>query len=136
QTAETLRPQVSHLPLILGADKARLSKRHGASSVFEYREQGYLPDALVNFLARLGWSHGDQEIFTRSELIEHFSLDHVGGAPAVFNQEKLLWLNFPYLKTMPAAVLADLVRPFLHPKGLPMPSDPAIARHPLRALAA
>jgi len=98
-------PQFAHLPLILGADKARLSKRHGASSVFEYREQGYLPDALVNFLARLGWSHGDQEIFTRAELIEHFSLDHVGAAPAVFNQEKLLWLNFQYLKTLPAAEL-------------------------------
>jgi glutamyl-tRNA synthetase len=118
-------PQFAHLPLILGADKARLSKRHGASSVFEYREQGYLPDALVNFLARLGWSHGDQEIFTRAELIEHFSLDHVGAAPAVFNREKLLWLNFQYLKTMPAAELADLVCPFLQQKGLPVPSDRA-----------
>jgi len=118
-------PQFAHLPLILGADKARLSKRHGASSVFEYREQGYLPDALVNFLARLGWSHGDQEIFTRSELIEHFSLDHVGAAPAVFNQEKLLWLNFQHLKTMPATELADLVCPFLQQKCLPVPADRA-----------
>src|SRR5262249_1309522 len=71
-------PQFAHLPLILGEDRARLSKRHGATSVLEYRDQGYLSEALVNFLARLGWSHGDQEIFTRGELIEHFSLDHVG----------------------------------------------------------
>jgi glutamyl-tRNA synthetase len=118
-------PGFAHLPLILGADKTRLSKRHGASSVFEYREQGYLPDALLNFLARLGWSHGDQEIFTRSELIEHFSLDHVGTAAAVFNQEKLLWLNFQYLKATPATELAERVCPFLQQKGLPVPADRA-----------
>lgn len=118
-------PRFTHLPLILGSDKARLSKRHGASSVFEYRDQGYLPDALVNFLARLGWSHGDQEIFTRAELIEHFSLEHIGTAAAVFNSEKLLWLNFQYVKATPAAELAELVCPFLQQKGLPVPADRA-----------
>jgi glutamyl-tRNA synthetase len=118
-------PRFTHLPLILGSDKARLSKRHGASSVFEYRDQGYLSDALVNFLARLGWSHGDQEIFTRAELIEHFSLEHIGTAAAVFNSEKLLWLNFQYVKATPAAELAELVCPFLQQKGLPVPADRA-----------
>ena len=118
-------PRFAHLPLILGADKARLSKRHGAESVFEYRADGYLPDALVNFLARLGWSHGDQEIFTRAELVEHFSADHIGSAPAVFNAEKLLWLNFQYLKATHAAELADLVCPFLQQKDLPVPADRA-----------
>jgi len=118
-------PRFTHLPLILGSDKTRLSKRHGASSVFEYRDQGYLPDALVNFLARLGWSHGDQEIFTRAELIEHFSLEHIGTAAAVFNSEKLLWLNFQYLKATPATELAELVCPFLQQKGLPVPADRA-----------
>jgi len=118
-------PQFAHLPLILGSDKSRLSKRHGAASVFEYRAEGYLRDALVNFLARLGWSHGDQEVFTRSELIEHFSLDHVGAAAAVFNAEKLLWLNFQYLKATPAPELAELVCPFLRQKELPVPADRA-----------
>jgi glutamyl-tRNA synthetase len=118
-------PQFAHLPLILGADKARLSKRHGASSVFEYRELGYLPEAMVNFIARLGWSHGDQEIFSRAELIEHFSLEHVGKAAAVFNAEKLLWLNFQYMKALPAPELAERVCPFLEQAGLPVPTDRA-----------
>src|SRR5262249_29005917 len=125
QALEAPLPQFAHLPLILGEDKARLSKRHGAGSVFEYRDQGYLPDALVNFIARLGWSHGDQEIFTRAELVEHFSLDHVAKAAAVFNAEKLLWLNFQYLKAIPANQLADLVCPFLEQAGLPVPADRA-----------
>jgi glutamyl-tRNA synthetase len=111
--------------MILGSDKARLSKRHGATSVFQYRDEGYLPDAVVNFLARLGWAHGDQEIFTRNELIRHFSLEHVGTAAAVFNAEKLLWLNFQYMKAMPASGLAELVCPFLQQIGLPVPTDRA-----------
>jgi glutamyl-tRNA synthetase len=131
---EATLPRFIHLPLILGPDKARLSKRHGASSVFEYRDRGYLPDALVNFLARLGWSHGDQEIFTRAELIEHFSLDHIGTAAAVFNSEKLLWLNFQYLKATPAGELADLVCPFLQQKGLPVPADRAWLRRAVETL--
>jgi glutamyl-tRNA synthetase len=84
--------------MILGSDKARLSKRHGATSVMVYKEMGFLPEALVNYLVRLGWSHGDQEIFSSKELIEHFALDAVGKSPAVFNPEKLLWLNAHYIK--------------------------------------
>jgi glutamyl-tRNA synthetase len=106
-------PRFGHLPMILGSDKTRLSKRHGATSVIAYREEGYLPQALVNYLARLGWSHGDQEVFSREELIKLFSLDNVGKSAAVFNPEKLLWLNAEYLKTTPPEELAELVVPFL-----------------------
>jgi glutamyl-tRNA synthetase len=106
-------PVFAHLPMILGADKARLSKRHGATSVTAYRDEGYLPDALVNYLVRLGWSHGDQEIFTQDELIEYFSFQSVGKSAAVFNPEKLLWLNAEYIKTTPPEKLSELVRPFL-----------------------
>jgi glutamyl-tRNA synthetase len=118
-------PRFAHAPMILGPDKARLSKRHGATSVFQYRDQGYVPEAVVNFLARLGWAHGDQEIFSREELVRHFSLEHVGTAAAVFNAEKLLWLNFQYLKAMPAAELAEAVCPFLQQIGLRVPTDRA-----------
>jgi glutamyl-tRNA synthetase len=116
-------PVFAHLPLILGIDKARLSKRHGATSVMAYRDLGYLPDALVNYLARLGWSHGDQELFTRAELVTHFSLENVGKAAGIFNPEKLQWVNFQYLKATPAAALADLLVPFLERAGLPVPGD-------------
>ncbi len=83
-------PEFAHVPMILGADRARLSKRHGAESVLTYRDMGYLPEALVNYLVRLGWAHGDQEIFTVKELIEHFTLGAVGKSAAIFNPEKLL----------------------------------------------
>lgn len=111
-------PLFAHLPMILGPDKTRLSKRHGATSVLAYREMGYLPDALINFLARIGWSHGDQEIFSRSELIEKFSLENVGISGGVFNQEKLLWLNSHYLKGTDDKTLAVLVTPFAEKDGL------------------
>ncbi len=111
------RPQFAHVPMILGPDKTRLSKRHGATSVLAYREMGYLPQALVNYLVRLGWSYGDQEIFSVPELIEKFSLENVGKAPAVFNPEKLLWLNHHYIKTTEPAELAKLLIPFLEKKG-------------------
>ena len=91
-------PQFAHVPMILGSDKKRLSKRHGATSVEAYREEGYLPEALFNYLVRLGWSYGDQEIFSKEELIEKFDLDRVGKSPAVFNPEKLLWLNAEYIR--------------------------------------
>ncbi len=91
-------PKFAHVPMILGSDKARLSKRHGATSVMAYKEMGYLPEALVNYLVRLGWSHGDQEIFSPKELIEHFDLSAVGKSPAVLNPEKLIWLNAHYIK--------------------------------------
>jgi glutamyl-tRNA synthetase len=106
-------PVFAHLPMILGSDKARLSKRHGATSVSAYRDQGYLPDALVNYLVRLGWSHGDQEVFSREELKTLFSFESVGKSAAVFNPEKLLWLNAQYLKNTPSGTLAELITPFL-----------------------
>ena len=111
-------PRFGHLPMILGADKARLSKRHGATSIMAYKEMGYLSDAVVNYLVRLGWSHGDQEIFTRRELIEKFSWDHVQKSAAVFNPEKLLWLNAEYIKNgSPGAIAQELV-PLLEAAGL------------------
>lgn len=106
-------PEFAHLPMILGSDKTRLSKRHGATSVLAYREMGYLPEALLNYLVRLGWSHGDQEIFTRDELIRHFSFDSIGKAAAVFNPEKLLWLNSQYMVNTSPGVLAEMAMPFL-----------------------
>ncbi len=114
-------PAFAHIPLILGLDRTRLSKRHGATSVMAYRDMGYLPDALVNYLARLGWSSGDQEIFSRVELIEKFSLENVGKAAGVYNLEKAEWLNFQYLKTMPLAELAAAVKPFIIEKGYAIP---------------
>jgi len=118
-------PRFAHVPQILGLDKARLSKRHGATSVLAYRDMGYLPDALVNYLARLGWSHGDQEIFTREELVAHFSLENVGKSAGIFNPEKLEWVNFQYVKATPAAELTALLVPFLERAGLPVPEDRA-----------
>ena len=91
-------PKFAHVPMILGSDKTRLSKRHGSTSVMAYKDMGYLPEALVNYLVRLGWSHGDQEIFSLAQLVELFSLDTVGKSPAIFNPEKLLWLNAHYIK--------------------------------------
>jgi glutamyl-tRNA synthetase len=111
-------PRFAHLPMILGADKKRLSKRHGATSVMAYREMGYLPGALVNYLVRLGWSYGDQEIFSKEELIKYFSFDNVGKASAVFNPEKLLWLNQQYIINSPSEELVSLVMPFLEKIGL------------------
>ncbi len=99
-------PIYSHVSMILGADGKRLSKRHGAEGVMEYREDGFLPDALLNYLVRLGWSHGDQEIFSRDELIQLFDMDHINKSPAAFNLEKLYWLNQHYMKTSPIDVVA------------------------------
>jgi len=101
-------PAFAHLPMILGADKQRLSKRHGAVSVLQYRDEGYLPGALINYLARLGWSHGDQEIFTVQELIEKFDWEHVGATAGVFNPQKLEWLNQQWIKATPAEELAKV----------------------------
>jgi len=100
-------PEFAHIPLILGTDKTRLSKRHGATSVMAYKEMGYLPQAVVNYLARLGWAHGDKEIFSTDELIELFSLEKVGKSASVFNPEKLLWLNSHYLKTLPIETILN-----------------------------
>ena len=110
-------PQFAHVPMILGSDKSRLSKRHGATSVLAYQEMGYLPQALVNYLVRLGWSHGDQEIFSIQEMIEKFSFDHVQSSAAVFNPEKLQWLNAEYIKQGEPRHIADLLLPFLEKQG-------------------
>jgi len=118
-------PQFAHVPLILGLDKARLSKRHGATSVTTYRDMGYFSEALSNYLVRLGWSHGDQEIFSRDELIEKFSLEAAGKSAGVFNPEKLLWLNFHYLKNRPLSRLAEEIVPFIKAKGYAVPHDRA-----------
>ncbi|MEW6086774.1 MAG: glutamate--tRNA ligase [bacterium] len=112
-------PQFGHLPMILGSDHTRLSKRHGATAVDEYAEKGYLPDALINFLARLGWSFDEkQEIFSREELIEKFSLERIGKNAAVFNTEKLIWLNGEYIKNLPLDKRTKKVIPFLQKAGL------------------
>ena len=114
-------PRFAHVPMILGADKARLSKRHGATSVMAYRDMGFLPEAMVNYLVRLGWSYGDEEIFSREELIEKFSIESVGRSAGVFNPDKLLWLNAHYIKTGDPVRLAELLVPFLAERGV----DPA-----------
>lgn len=94
-------PEYAHLPMILGPDGKRLSKRHGAVGIGQYRDDGYLPEALLNYLVRLGWSKGDQEIFTQKEMITHFEIAGLNNSPAAFNPEKLLWLNQHYIKTLP-----------------------------------
>ncbi len=111
-------PRFGHLPMILGADKTRLSKRHGATSIMAYKDMGYLPNAMVNYLVRLGWSHGDQELFSRQELIEKFSWDHVQKSAAVFNPDKLLWTNAEYIKASPPRQVAQALVPLLEQAGL------------------
>ena len=121
-------PRFAHVPLILGSDKKRLSKRHGATSVMEYERQGYLPQAMVNFLALLGWSPGDdREVMSTTELIESFTLEGISGGNAVFNTDKLDWMNAQYLAQMPLQQLADVVRPLLAAAALdasPVVNDP------------
>ena len=121
-------PQFAHLPLIFGSDRAPLSKRHGATAVRAYREAGYLPDALVNFLARLGWAHGDDEVFSWQELEKKFKLEEVGTSAGVFNAEKLEWLNAHYLNARNAKQLAQEVKPFLPKTERPLPADGWLAR--------
>jgi len=110
-------PRFGHVSMILGPDKKKLSKRHGAQSVMEYQKMGYLPQAVVNYLVRLGWSHGDQEEFTIEELVEKFTLEAVGKSAAAINPGKLDWLNSQYIKRTPLDELARLTRPFIEAKG-------------------
>lgn len=110
-------PKFGHLPMIMGPDKTRLSKRHGATSVLAYRDMGYLPEAMINYLVRLGWSFGDQEIFSMSELVEKFSFDHVQKSAAVFNPDKLLWVNAHHIRHGDPSRVAALLTPFLEQKG-------------------
>jgi glutamyl-tRNA synthetase len=118
-------PAFGHVPLILGPDKSRLSKRHGAMAVTAYRDLGFLPDAVCNYLIRLGWSHGDQEIFSRAELIEKFNLEAIGKSAGVFDYEKMLWLSSHYLRALAPADLATAARPFIAQAGLTVPGDDA-----------
>jgi glutamyl-tRNA synthetase len=125
-------PRFAHLPMILGPDGAKLSKRHGAVNVLGYREDGFLPAALLNYLVRLGWSHGDQEIFTMAEMIALFSADDVNHSASRFDIEKLRWLNQHYLKTLDPALIAPelhwhLARLGVNPEGGPQAEDLIIA---------
>jgi glutamyl-tRNA synthetase len=120
-------PKFAHVPMILGADGERLSKRHGAVSVMQYRDDGYLPEALVNYLARLGWSHGDEEMFSREQLIKWFDLEHINQSAARFNPEKLAWLNAQYLKNTDDARLAALAASFLERDGCDLAKGPPLA---------
>ena len=112
------RPEFAHISMILGPDKTRLSKRHGATSVLAYRDMGYLPGAVINYLARLGWSHGDQEIFNRKEMIQHFSIKNITTSAAIFNPEKLQWLNQQYIQNTAPRELTAQLEPFLVKEGI------------------
>ena len=116
-------PAFAHIPMILGADRSRLSKRHGATAVQAFKEAGILPQAMLNYLARLGWSHGDQEIFSKEELVRHFDLGHVGSAGAIFDQTKLEWLNSHWLRELSRADLAQSLAPFVESAGFARPKD-------------
>ena len=111
-------PEYAHVPMILGDDGKRLSKRHGAVGVMQYFEDGYLPEALLNYLVRLGWSHGDQEIFSRAEMVEHFSLDDINKSASSFNTDKLNWINQQYLVSLPIDQIVDLVKQRLDKLGV------------------
>jgi glutamyl-tRNA synthetase len=119
-------PNYAHLSMILGDDGQKLSKRHGAVSVMQYDEDGYLPEAVINYLARLGWSHGDDEVFSVAQFCEWFDLDHITPSAAQLNTEKLKWLNNHYLKATDNARLAELVRPRLAARGVNVSATPAL----------
>jgi glutamyl-tRNA synthetase len=121
-------PHFAHVPMILGPDGERLSKRHGATSVMEYKEQGYLPEALLNYLARLGWSHGDEELFERDQFVEWFDLAHVSRSAAQFNTEKLAWLNQQYIKAYPDVPLARQVFEVLEKRKVDTRGGPPLER--------
>ncbi len=121
-------PQYAHLPMILGADGARLSKRHGAVSVMQFRDEGYLPEALLNYLVRLGWSHGDQEIFSTDEMIGHFELDAINPSAASFNMEKLLWLNHHYIMNGDTAQVGKHLVWHLEQRGIDVKQGPEPAK--------
>src|SRR5688572_26579307 len=119
-------PHFAHVPMILGQDGERLSKRHGAVSVMQYQEEGYLPEALLNYLARLGWSHGDEEKFSRDQLIEWFDLEHISKSPARFDPEKLAWLNQQYLKDLDDRLVTELAKPFFAAAGYDVEQGPPL----------
>jgi glutamyl-tRNA synthetase len=120
-------PLYGHLPTVLGADGTKLSKRHGAVSVMQYADSGFLPDAMINFLARLGWSHGDDEIFSREQLVEWFDIKHVHPSPARFDADKLAWVNHEHLKRLSDDALGERLRPFLERARLDVSRGPSPA---------
>ncbi|HSE96036.1 MAG TPA: glutamate--tRNA ligase, partial [Methylomirabilota bacterium] len=121
------RPAFAHIPMILGADRHRLSKRHGATSVLAFRDEGFLPDAMVNYLARLGWAHGDQELFTRDELVRLFDIGQVGATAAIFDRTKLLWVNTQWIRRSPPEDVARALRPQVQERlGVPDPPFPLL----------
>lgn len=119
-------PVFAHVPMILGEDGARLSKRHGAVGVMQYRDDGFLPEALLNYLVRLGWSHGDQELFSIDEMISLFRLEDVNRGPSTFNTEKLLWLNQQYIKSVPMPRLLEMLQWHLDKQGVDTSNGPAL----------
>lgn len=119
-------PEYAHVSMILGDDGKKLSKRHGAVSVMQYRDDGYLPQAVLNYLVRLGWSHGDQEIFSIEEMIEHFSLDSISKSASAFNTEKLNWLNEHYIKTLPASEVAPYAKWHFEQQDIDFSSGPSL----------
>ena len=122
-------PDFAHLPLILGPDREKLSKRrHPEADVMLHRKNGILPEALLNFIVRLGWSHGNEEIISREQMVQWFDFDHVGSTSGVWNPEKLLWLNQHYLKTLPEADVAERLVPFLAERGVNAAGDPRLPR--------
>jgi len=121
-------PKFAHIPMVLGSDGSRLSKRHGAVSVLQYREEGYLPEALLNYLVRLGWSYQDQEIFSMAEMIEYFDLESVNSSPSTFNLEKLQWINQQHIQTTPIDNLVSHLMPFMIQKGIDPTKGPALAK--------
>jgi len=121
-------PLYGHVPMILGADGEKLSKRHGAVSVMDYPAQGYLPEAMLNYLARLGWSHGDEEIFSMEQFCSWFDLDHLSKSPAQFNPEKLAWINNHYIKLADNARLAAMVKPLMEQGGADFNNAPDLPK--------
>jgi len=119
-------PLYGHVPMILGDDGKRLSKRHGAVSVMQYRDEGFLPQAVLNYLVRLGWSHGDQEVFSVDEMIELFDAKNVNKAPSAFNTDKLLWLNNHYMKTLPAEEVSKHLQLHLDNAGINTEGGPNV----------
>jgi glutamyl-tRNA synthetase len=118
-------PVFGHVPMVLGHDKSRLSKRHGATSVEEYRELGILPDAMINYLIRLGWSHGDQEFFTREDLIEKFDIEHIGRSPSMFDMDKLMALNAKHIQAKSNEEIVEALIPYLAARGIEIKNSEA-----------
>lgn len=121
-------PKYAHIPMVLGADGSRLSKRHGAVSVLQYKEEGYLPEALLNYLVRLGWAHGDQEIFTIDQMVEAFNIEAVNNSPSIFNDEKCDWVSQQHIQMAPAEHIARHLSLFMTERGCDLSQGPALEK--------